>query len=118
MSPAQAKIRTQEQEALQRAANRLRKAEADRYTREQEALAYAREQQLQADTDAATFSKRQQQYQRSRQTNPDILTAIWWDEMGKLFARLKKDGRIDLLDNNLGADGLDITLVPPLPKKN
>ena len=115
---AQANVRTREQESQLVAANKLRKAEADRYTKEQEALSYSREQRLQAEADAANFVKRQQQYQRLRRTNPDVLTAIWWDEMGKLFAGLKKDGRIDLLDNNLAGDGMDITLVPPLPKKN
>ena len=49
--------------------------------------------------------------------NPDFLTAIWWDEIGKLFTKLRETGRIDLLDNHLGGDGLDITIAPPLPGK-
>jgi hypothetical protein len=34
-----------------------------------------------------------------------------------VFLRLKENGRIDLLDNYLGPDGLDITLFAPQPKR-
>ena len=63
------------------------------------------------------FEKRLAQYSRLRQENPDFLASIWWDEMSRLFAQLKENGRIDFLDNHLGKDGLDITLFPPMPKK-
>ena len=43
--------------------------------------------------------------------------AIWWEEMGQLFAKLRAGGRVDLLDNHLGPDGLDITIVAPGKKK-
>ena len=43
--------------------------------------------------------------------------AIWWDEMGKLLRRMKENGRVDLLDNHLGPDGLDITIMGPQAKK-
>ena len=61
--------------------------------------------------------KRLEQYHRLRQANPEILNAIWWEEMSKVFSRLKENGRIDLLDNHLGPDGLDITQIVPQPKK-
>jgi hypothetical protein len=61
--------------------------------------------------------KRLQQYRRLRQTNPDVLSAIWWEEMSKVFLRLKEAGRVDLLDNHLGADGLDITQFAPWNKR-
>ena len=48
--------------------------------------------------------------------NPHFLNAMWWDEMSRLYARLRDNGRIDLLDNHLGASGLDITQVPLLPR--
>ena len=50
--------------------------------------------------------------------NPNHLNGIWWDEISRLYARMRAGGRIDLLDHHLGADGLDITQFPPLPKKN
>jgi len=37
--------------------------------------------------------------------------------MSSLFAKLKEQGRVDLLDKHLAGDGLDITIMPPLPGK-
>ena len=45
-----------------------------------------------------------------------MLTAIWWDETGKLLVRMRDNGRIDLLDNRLGPDGLDLTQFAPQKK--
>jgi hypothetical protein len=95
----------------------LREAQADQYRIEQLTAAYVREQRLLAQAEAESFEKRRAQYERFRKDNPAFLAGIWWDEMGKLFSRLKEDGRLDLLDHHLGADGLDITLFPPMPKK-
>ena len=36
------------------------------------------------------------------------LRQIWEEERSKLFARLKQNGQIDLLDHHLGANGLDL----------
>ncbi len=33
--------------------------------------------------------------------------------MSRVFLAMKERGRIDLLDNHIGADGLDITLFGP-----
>ncbi len=56
-------------------------------------------------------------YRRLSKDNPSYLNALWWDEMGKLYARMRTTGRIDLLDNRLGPGGLDITQMQPPPKK-
>ncbi len=114
---AQTAIRTKVNEAEQEAERGLREAEAEKYQREQQAAAYAREQELLAKAEADSFRRRLGQYRRLRKDNPDVLASIWWDEMGKALLRLKDDGRIDLLDHHLGADGLTITQFPPLPKK-
>lgn len=114
---AQTAIRTREHEARQEAARRLREAQAEKYRTEQLTVAYVQEKLLLARTEAETFERRLRQYQQLRRDNPDFLAGIWWDEVGKLFARLKDNGRIDLLDHHLGSDGLDITLSPPLPRK-
>jgi membrane protease subunit HflK len=114
---AQTAIQTSEYRAQQAAARVLREAEARRYTRRQQALAYADEQRRLARADAQRFDERRQQYERLRQQNPDALTAIWWDEMTRVFGRMKDTGRLDLLDHHLAADGLDITSAPMLPKK-
>jgi hypothetical protein len=79
--------------------------------------AYVKEQRVMARAEADTFTRRLEQYRQLRRDNPAILTGIWWEEMGKLFAQMRKSGRVDLLDNHLAADGLDITVAPALPKK-
>jgi membrane protease subunit HflK len=117
VTQAQTRIRTGVYQAEQEAEQRRRQAESEKYRLEQLAAAYAREQRLLAEADAESFGRRLEQYRRLRQANGDFLAGLWWDEMGQLFARLKEGGRIDLLDNHLGRDGLDIMLFPPLPKK-
>lgn len=114
---AQSAIRTREHEARQVAARRLWEAETEKVRTEQLTAAYVNERVQLARAEADSFTKRVEQYHRLRQTNPDMLTAIWWDEMSKVFARMKENGRIDLLDNHLGADGLDITVFAPQPRR-
>lgn len=113
---AQTAIRTREHEARQEAERRVRESQAEKYRIEQMTAAYVKERVQLAQAEADAFVQRLEQYQRLRQSNPDILAAIWWDEMGKLFLRLKESGRIDLLDNHLAGDGLDITQFSPIPK--
>jgi len=114
---AQTGIETAIDNARRDAVARLRKAEAERTDTEQATDAYVKERLSAARTEAEAFLKRLEQYQRLREKNPHILVAIWWDEMGRLFERLNKNGRIDLLDNHLGPDGLDITLFAPQPRR-
>jgi membrane protease subunit HflK len=114
---AQTTVRTREHEARQEAASRLRQAQAEKVRIERQTDAYVQEQLVLARAEATNFIKRLQQYQTFRHTNPHYLAGIWWDEIGKLLATMKKTGRIDLLDNHLGGDGLDITLSPAMPKK-
>ena len=110
---AQAAIRTREHEARQVAERRRYEAETERVRLEQSTAAYVFEQLQLAQTEAIAFNKRLEQYHHLRQSNPDVLTAIWWEEMSRVFTRLRENGRIDLLDNYLGPDGLDITVLTP-----
>jgi membrane protease subunit HflK len=103
--------------ARQEANTRLREAEAEAFETRRLAAAYSREQRLLAQAEAAAFTKRLEHFQRLRKDNPDYLNALWWDEIGRLYAKLRENGRIDLLDNHLGRDGLDITQIPGLPKQ-
>jgi len=114
---AQTSINTREHEARQEAARRLRETAAEKQRIERLTEAYVREQRVLAQAEAANFIKRLEQYQALRPQNPHYLAGIWWDEIGKLLSTMKKNGRVDLLDNHLGGDGLDITLSPALPKK-
>lgn len=116
VNQAQTAIRTREYQAQQEAAQRVREAEAVKFKAEQQAEAYRRERVSLARADAEAFRRRLEQYHRLRETNPDILAGIWWDEMGKTLLGMKGRGRIDVLDQHLGKDGLDVTQFLP-PKK-
>jgi len=117
VTQAQTEISTRLNSAEQEAGRALKAAEADRYRLEQLAAAYANEQVLLARAEADSFERRLKQYQEMKRDNPDALTAIWWDEMGQLFQKLREGGRVDLLDHHLGPDGLDITIMTPPKKK-
>ncbi len=117
VTEAQTATRTWRYKAEQEADEALRKAESERYRLGQMAASYANERRLMARAEAESFERRRRQYERMRKDNPDALAAIWWDEMGKLFEKLREGGRVDLLDNRLGAEGLDITVVTPPRKK-
>jgi modulator of FtsH protease HflK len=116
VTSAQAGIRTREQEAGRDANERLRLAatKADELT--QSSAAVAHESIARAEADAAGFRQRLMQYQRVRRANPEILAAMWWDELGPMFTKLRSAGRLDLLDAHLGPDGLDIMQVGPRTK--
>jgi membrane protease subunit HflK len=109
VNQAQASIRTQEYQAEQDAGRRMREAEATRFRLGQEALSYRQSQIAQAQAEAEAFLKRLVQYRKLKPSNPEILTSIWWDETGRILLGMKGKGRIDLLDQHLGANGLDIS---------
>lgn len=117
VNQAQAGIQTRENLARQEGARRLREAEAIRFRSEQQSAAYRAETLGAAKAEATLFLTRLEQYRKARSTNPDALTALWWDEMGRTLLGMKGRGRIDLLDSRLGADGLDINQYLPPRKK-
>jgi hypothetical protein len=95
----------------------IRQKESAAFKFVQLAQAYAQEQRLQSAAEAQAFEKRLEQYRVARQSNPDVLTAMWWERMGEVFRQLRVNGRLDLLDHHLGGDGLNLMQVPPLPPK-
>jgi membrane protease subunit HflK len=103
--------------AEQSVARELQLAEAEKYRLEQETAAYVHTRQLLAQREAEGFLKRLREYEVGRKQNPHYLRQIWEEERGKLFARLKANGQIDLLDHHLGAGGLDIITAPASPQK-
>jgi membrane protease subunit HflK len=116
VNQAQTAIRTLENQARQQATERLREAQAMRFRSEQEAAAYRSEKLALARADAESFLRRLDQYRRLRESNPDVLAAIWWEEMGRTLLGMKGRGRVDVLDHHLGPGGLDVTQFLP-PKK-
>ncbi|OWK37711.1 protease modulator HflK [Fimbriiglobus ruber] len=117
VNQAQTAIRTRENQAEQEASQRLREAEAVKFRLEQQATAYRTERLAYARADAESFLKRLEQYRRLEPSNPDLLTALWWDEMGRTLLGMKDRGRVDLLDQYIGPNGLDVTQFLPPKKK-
>jgi modulator of FtsH protease HflK len=117
VNTAQTNARAQEQRAHQEAARLARDAEATTYQLTQQAQAYATTKAALAKAEADAFTKRLEQYRKLKATNPDVLTAIWWDEMGRVWQAFRAKGRIELLDPKLGPDGLDLTHVVPPRRK-
>jgi membrane protease subunit HflK len=113
----QANVATLVNQAEQEAESKLRVARSDKFRVEQETAAYVERQGLIARREAERFAERLKQYEEGRKSNPAYLRQIWEEERGKLFAKLKENGQIGLLDHHLGPDGLDITIAPALPKK-
>lgn len=112
---AQTQIATLRNRAEQEAASRLRLARADLFRIEQSAKAYAHTKKVLARQDARRFVDRLKQYQGARDGNPEYLRQLWQEERGKLFAKLKQNGMIDLLDHHLSSGGLDVMTAPRLP---
>jgi membrane protease subunit HflK len=113
----QTNVATLINQAEQEAETKLRTAQSAKYRTEQETAAYVERQTLLARREAEQFTERLKQYEIGRRQNPAYLRQIWEEERGKLFAKLKENGQLGLLDHHLGPDGLDMTIAPPLPKK-
>jgi membrane protease subunit HflK len=117
VAQAQTKIATKINIAEQEAEAKLRAARAEAYRTEQLAVAYAGTQTLLARREAERFLARLAQYRAGAKENPFYLRQIWEEERGKVFAVLKENGQLGLLDHHLGADGLDLSIAPALPGK-
>jgi membrane protease subunit HflK len=112
----QTRITTRRNQAEQEAVARWRAARSDKYRLEQATAAYVHNQELLARRDAERFTERLAQYRRGVRDNPQYLRQIWEEERGEIFARLKQNNHIDLLDHHLGSGGLDLITAPPLPR--
>ncbi len=117
VNQAQTAISVRENEARLEGDRRARDAEAVRFKLLQQAAAYRTEKVALASAEAGAFTTRLDQYRRLKVANPDLLAAIWWDEMGRVLVGMKGRGRVDLLDQYLGAGGLDVTQFLPPKKK-
>ncbi|MGL4421981.1 MAG: SPFH domain-containing protein, partial [Gemmataceae bacterium] len=87
VNQAQTLIRTRENQAQQEAAQRRREAASLAFQLQQQASAYQTEKRSAAQAEATLFERRLAQVELLRRTNPGILTAIWWDEMGQTLVR-------------------------------
>jgi membrane protease subunit HflK len=115
VSRAQTQIATLRNRAEQEASSRVRQARAEKFRIEQSALAYAHGKKVIAEQDSRRFLQRLEQYRAARDKNPDFLRQLWQEERGRLFAKMKEAGQIDLLDHHLSSGGLDVITAPRLP---
>jgi membrane protease subunit HflK len=114
---AQTQIATLRNRAEQEAATRGRLARGESYRVEQQARAYAHSRTVLARQDARRFLERLKQYRLAKDKNPDYLRQLWQEERGRLFARLREGGQIDLLDHHLSEGGLDVISAPRPPPR-
>jgi modulator of FtsH protease HflK len=118
VNQAESVNRTRVSRARQEESQRRLEADSAAYRMGQEAKAYEEASLSLALAEADAFRRRLAQYHQMRRSQPDILGLIWWDEMGKVLQGLKERGRIDMLDQYLGPDGLDLSqIVPPAKRR-
>ncbi len=116
VNQAQTGIRTRVNQAEQDGQRRVSEANSLRQRLLSEAKAYANERETLAAADADAFTKRLKSYQTLRQSNPDIQSAIWREEVGRILAGVKERGRIEVLDDVLGPNGLELNQFIPTKK--
>jgi modulator of FtsH protease HflK len=117
VSESHTRMETQKNKALEDKDKILSKAKEEVYRIERDTAAYVREQELAARADAESFLVRLDQYRRLRQDNPQHINNLWLDEVTRMYAQLKRSGRLDVLDHYIGSDGLNITQFPLQKKK-
>ena len=108
VTKAQTAMRTAEDRAKQEGATRKQAAETLKHTLGQQALATADETLTLARAEAGTFLYRLAAYRKAREVNGDVLTLIWWEEMGRTLQAMRGRGRLEPLDAAIGTAGLDI----------
>lgn len=113
VNQAQTNIRTRRNQAEQEAQRLRNESEAARVRLLTEAEAYRDEKLKAAAADAATFTARLEQFRRVAATNPDALTALWREEIGRVLAGVKQRGRIEVLDDVLGPNGIEVNQFLP-----
>lgn len=116
VNQAQTGIRTRVSQAEQEQSRKLSEADSLTQRLKSEATAYTTEKKTSAEAEAASFLARLTNYQTLREKNPDILAAIWREEVGKILSGVKERGRIEVLDDALGPNGLELNQFLPTRK--
>lgn len=117
LTNAQQSIATKLSNAEQEINSKSEIASAKMHDMKVKAEAYARTELVSARADADSFRVRLDSYRDLSRTNGNYLNTLWLDDMTKLFAKMRDEGRIDLLDHFLSGDGLTITQFPLSPRK-
>jgi membrane protease subunit HflK len=114
---AQSEMETKTNEAKQEVDKRWTEAESYKNNLERRAKVDADGKRNMAHAEAEAFLARLKQVQQILRQNPDYLSALWWDEMTRVYGRMFDSGRLDLLDNRMAGDGIDILQNLAAPKK-
>ena len=102
--------------ARQEAETRNRAAQAEAYRVTQEAQTRAENLKRLAQEDAARFLSRLAAYRGA--ANPQaFMVQVWEEERGRIFAKLRENNGLGLLDHHLNEKGLDLQLAPLGPKR-
>lgn len=117
VNQSQTNIRTRRNQAEQEAQRLRNEAESTKVRLLSEAAAYQDEREKAARSEVAAFTARVEQYHKMRATNPDILSAIWREEIGKVLSGVKARGRIEVLDDRLGPNGIELNHFLPTNRK-
>jgi len=115
LSHAQTSIATKVSNAEQETNRKRNEASSKMHDMKLQAQAYANVERTNAAAEAASFRKRLAQYHELSRENPDYLNALWLDRMKRMFAKMRDEERIQLLDHFLTGE-LSITQFP-LPAK-
>jgi membrane protease subunit HflK len=116
VAEAQTNIDTQKYRADQEANRKRQETESELFRLKRSAEAYAKEEVLKATADAQSFLTHLEQYRILSKRQPDYLNVLWQEEMTRFYAKLRANGQVDLLDNYLGAGGINIWQAPPKKK--
>lgn len=116
LTQAHTSIRTSENKAEQEANQQLSLATGKANVLRQSAHSYADEELRKANAEANSFRQRLARFRELPGAESDKLRALWLDEMTRLYARMKQEGRLDLLDHHLTGEGITITQFP-LPSR-
>jgi membrane protease subunit HflK len=114
---AETQIKTLEYQAKEDATRLKSAAEASAYQVKQSADGAYYQKVTQAEAQAKSFEKWVELAKKMKAQDPNYLNSVWWDQVTELYALIRANGQIDLLDHRLGSGGLDLTVVPSLPKK-
>ncbi len=117
VTQAETNIRTQINQAEEKANIMKDIAEGKKKAIHAQAATYAKDERANAKSDAENFLKRLDLYKELAQQNPDYLNALWLDDMTRLFTRMKDGGRLELLEHFQSGGELSITQFPLLPRK-
>lgn len=113
VTQAEAVADTRLNRAKQFAKNRESQAQIELYDSQKRTQTYQNQKKLQAQAEIEVFERELELAARSEHYK----VARWWNALGRIYTRLKENGRVEPLDHYLTPEGLNITQSPWGPRK-